>query len=54
MKFKLIPAKQIIMTKPKQRYVIDLTYIPTILSGKTGFNYILNILGHFNKFLCHN
>ena len=26
--YKIIPSKQIIMTKPKERYVIDVTYIP--------------------------
>ena len=26
--YKRIPSKQIIMTKPKERYVIDVTYIP--------------------------
>ena len=34
------------MTKPKQRYIIDLTYIPTILNGKQDL-----ILTHFIKFL---
>ena len=49
--YKRSPVKQIIMTKPKERFVIDLTYIPDFLTGNAGFKYLFNILDHFNKFL---
>lgn len=39
------------MTKPRERYVIDLTFIPNILSGNSGYKYLFNILDHFSKFL---
>jgi transposase InsO family protein len=49
--YKRMSSKQIIMTKPKERYVIDLTFIPNILSGNSGYKYLFNILDHFSKFL---
>ena len=49
--YKRQPCKQIIMAKPKERYVIDLTHIPNILTGNTGYKYLFNILDHFSKFL---
>ena len=49
--YKRVPSKQIIMTKPKERFVMDLTFIPNFLSGNTGYKYLFNVLDHFSKFL---
>jgi hypothetical protein len=49
--YKRMPSKQIIMTKPKELYIIDLTFIPNILSGNSRYKYLFNILEHFSKFL---
>jgi len=39
------------MEKPKQRYVIDLTYLPIEITKNNKFKYIFNILDHFSKYL---
>ena len=39
------------MNYPKERVVIDITYIPSDLSKKTKFKYILNCLDYFSKYL---
>lgn len=46
-----MPCKQIIMTKLKERYVIDLTFIHNFLSSNSGHKHLFNILDHFSKFL---
>lgn len=45
------PCRQIIMERPKQRYIKDLTYIPSDLCKSTKFKYLLNIVDHFSKFI---
>ena len=39
------------MEKPKERYVIDLTFLPPILYKNTNYKYILNIFDNFSIFL---
>ena len=39
------------MTKPKERFVINLTFILNILTGDTDYKYLFNILDHFSKYL---
>ena len=39
------------MNKPKERYVIDITYLPFEIYKNSKFRYILNCLDHFSKFL---
>ena len=45
------PAKQIIMTHPLERFIIDITYLPPELIENTNYKYLLNILDHFSKYL---
>ena len=49
--YKREPCKQIIMSKPKDRYLMDLTYIPIELIENNQYKYILNVIDHFSKFL---
>ena len=49
--YKREPSKQIIMERPKQRYVIDLTYLPIEIIKETEFKYLFNIIDHFSKFI---
>ena len=49
--YKRQPAKQIIMSEPKEKFVIDLTYPPIDLYKNTKYRYILNCVDHFSKFL---
>ena len=39
------------MSRQRERFVIDLTYIPDDLCKKTKYKYILNCIDHFSKFL---
>ena len=49
--YKRQPCKQIIMTHPKERYVIDLTYLPEQLCKNNKYKYLFNIEIHFSKFI---
>ena len=49
--YKRIPTKQIIFNKPKERYVMDLTYLPIELCKKTKIKYLFNLIDHFSKFI---
>ena len=49
--YKRIPSKQLIFNRPKDRYVIDLTYIPIDLMKNKNNIYLLNIIDHFSKYL---
>lgn len=42
-------CKHIIMSKTKELYEIDLTYIPISLSIQIKYKYILNIMDYFSK-----
>ena len=39
------------MNMPKDRYVIDITYLPIEIIGNTEYKYLLNISDHFSKFI---
>ena len=39
------------MNKPKERYIIDITYLPFEIYKNCKFRHILNYLDHFSKFL---
>ena len=43
-------TKLIIFNKPKYRYIIDLTDIPTELTIGTNYKYLINIIDHFSKY----
>ncbi len=49
--YKRVPSKQIIMSRPKERFVIDITYQAIELTKNKKTIYLLNILDHFSKFL---
>ena len=49
--YKREPCKQIIMSKPKDRYLMDITYIPIELIENNEYKYNLNVIDHFSKFL---
>ena len=49
--YKRLPTKQIVFDEPKQRYIIDLTYLPQELISGTHYQYVFNILDHFSKYL---
>ena len=43
-------SKQIVSQNPKERYLLDLTYInDEIKDTKYNFEYILNIVDHYSK-----
>ena len=35
---------------PRDRYVVDLWYLPDDLIGKSNYHYVLDIIDHFSKF----
>ena len=49
--YKREPSRQIIIPRPRELFVIDLTYIPDDLRKKIKLKYILNCLVNFSKFL---
>ena len=49
--YKKEPSKQIIMKRPKERFVIELTYLPLELIANTNYKYLFNIIDHFSKFI---
>ena len=49
--YKREPSKQIIMKRHKERFVIDLTYLPLELIANTNCKYLFNIMDHFSKFI---
>ena len=49
--YKRSPCKQIIFNKPKERVVLDLTYLPLMLLKNTEFKYMLNCIDHFSKYV---
>ena len=49
--YKRPPSKSIIFDEPKDRYVIDITELPTNFDNISNNKYLLNIIEHFSK-LC--
>ena len=49
--YKRFPSRQLVFSSPKDRYIIDITYIPINLLKNKNNLYLLNILDHFSKFL---
>ena len=49
--YKREPSKQIIMRKPKERFIMDLTYLPVEIIEGNSYKYVFNIMDHFSKFL---
>ena len=45
--YKREPSKQIIMKKPKDRFTMDLTYLPVKIIEETNYKYLLNIIFGF-------
>ena len=43
-------AKLIIFNKPRSRYIVDITDIPTEIRANTNYLYLLNIVDHFTKY----
>ena len=43
------PTKQIIFTKPFERFLADLTELPIELTENSNIKYQLNIIDHFSK-----
>ena len=39
------------MTRPLERFIIDITYLLLELIENTNYKYLLNILEHFSKYL---
>ena len=44
-------SKQILMSAPLERIVVDLTYLPEFLLTNTNYKYLLNIADHFSKYV---
>ena len=49
--YKREPCKLIIMNEPRDRYIIDLTFLTYELYDGTDYRYLLNIVDHFSKYL---
>ena len=49
--YKREPSKQIIMRKPKERFIMNLTYLTVELIEGNIYKYVFNIMDHFSKFL---
>ena len=49
--YKLEPCKQIIMSRLKERYIMDITYIPIELIENNNFKYKINVIYHFYRYL---
>ena len=49
--YKRVPTKQIIFSIPKERYVMDLTYLPLDLFTNIKIKYLFNLIDHFSKFI---
>lgn len=48
--YKREPTKQIIFTKPFERFIGDLTELPAELVEKTNYKYQFNLIDHFSKY----
>ena len=49
--YKRAPCKQLLFIKPKDKLVVDLTYLPLTLIKNTEFKYLLNCIDHFSKYV---
>ena len=49
--YKRQSSKQILMSAPLERIVIDLTYLPEFLLKISNYKYLLNIADHFSKYV---
>lgn len=49
--YKRSPCKQLLFIKPKDKLVVDLTYLPLTLIKNTEFKYLLNCIDHFSKYV---
>ena len=48
--YKREPTKQIIFTKPFERFIGDLTELPAELVEKTNYKYQFNLIDHYSKY----
>ena len=43
--------KQILIEKPRQQYIIDLSETPSLIKENTQFKYFMHIIDHYSKYL---
>lgn len=49
--YKRLPCQQIILKKPKDRIILDITFLPQKLIKNNEYKYLLNCIEHFTKFV---
>ena len=44
-------VKQILFDKPRQRYILDLSELPSLIKENTEFKYFMHVIDHYSNFL---